>query len=90
MEEISELLLNQRIRNRIIEVLEVYASVDDQKFFGTGEVVNMWEDWVDDKRLPGYREPIFSKQEQLAISAFHSAWKLRRYTAQITLGRGTP
>lgn len=74
MEEVSDLLLNQRIRNRIIETLEVYVSVEDQKLFGPDEVINMWDDFVDDERLATYDEPAFNKQEQLAISVFHNNW----------------
>ena len=69
------MLLNQRIRNRIIETLEVYVSIEDQKLLGPDEVINMWEDFVDDERLPTYDEPAFNKQEQLAISVFHNNWK---------------
>ena len=74
MDDISEILLNQRIRNRIIEVLQIYASLDNQKIFGSSEVVNLWDDWVDVERLKNYTEPVFSSHEQRGISEFHKNW----------------
>ena len=74
MAEISTLLLNQRIRNRIIEVLEITASYESQEKFGADEVINMWEDWVDDDRIGKYVEPVFSKQEQACMIEYHNIW----------------
>jgi hypothetical protein len=74
MEEISNILLNQRIRNRIIEVLEITASYEKQEKFGGNEVINMWEDWVDDNRIGEYIEPVFSKQEQECLTEHHKTW----------------
>ncbi|HID03063.1 MAG TPA: hypothetical protein EYP18_07650, partial [Desulfobacterales bacterium] len=61
MDDISDNLLNQRIRNRIIEVLEITSSQSDLEKFGANEAVNMWEDWVDDERIKDYVEPVFTK-----------------------------
>ena len=84
MEEISDLLLNQRIRNRIIEVLEITASYEEQEKFGSDEVVNMWEDWVDDNRIIDYLEPVFTKQEQECLAEFHKTWNyVADHTPQI-------
>jgi len=74
MEEISDLLLNQRIRNRIIEVLEITTSYEEQEKHGGDEVINMWEDWVDDERIGDYVEPVFTKKEQERLAEFHKAW----------------
>ena len=74
MEEISDLLLNQRIRNRIIEVLEITASYEEQEKHGGDEFINMWEDWVDDERIGDYVEPVFTKKEQERLAEFHKAW----------------
>jgi hypothetical protein len=64
MQEISDILLKQRIRNRIIEVIEIIASYEAWEEFGGDEVINMWDDWVDDNRIGHYIEPVFTKQEQ--------------------------
>ncbi len=74
MEDISNTLLNQRIRNRIIEVLEVTSSPSDQEKLGANEVINMWEDWVDDEKIKNYVEPVFTKQEQEELLKFHTTW----------------
>ncbi len=75
MNNISDTLQKQRIRNRIIEVLEMTSSKSDLKKIGADSIVNMWEDWVDDEIIKEYREPVFTKQEQKALLAFHSRWK---------------
>ncbi|MDH5181629.1 MAG: hypothetical protein OEZ39_00325 [Gammaproteobacteria bacterium] len=68
-------LVYKRIRNRIIDVLEVTASLDKQAEFGANEVVNLWEDWVDDEQLIHYMEPVFSREEQIAMADYHGQWK---------------
>lgn len=74
MEEISKLLLKQRIRNRIIEVLKITASYEAQEKFGGNEVINMWAEWVDDARIGGYTEPVFSNSEQECLVEYHKIW----------------
>ena len=74
MESISSTLLNQRLRNRIMEVLDVYTSIEDQARLGPDEVINMWEDYVDNERLKEYIEPVFTLEEQQAIKQFHNSW----------------
>jgi hypothetical protein len=84
IENPSETLINQRIRNRIIEALEIYLSIEFQERFGLDEVINIWEDWVDNERMPEYTEPVFTKQEQFAITNFHKQWeKVCKNTPQI-------
>ncbi|MDH5409142.1 MAG: hypothetical protein OEY00_11085 [Gammaproteobacteria bacterium] len=73
-EEISKKILYQRIRNRIIEVLEITADPSQHEKFGGDEIICMWEDWVDDQKLPEYVEPVFSQEEQTAISEYHKIW----------------
>ena len=34
----------------------------------------MWEDWVDDDRINGYVEPVFSQEEQSALANIHRTW----------------
>lgn len=45
MDEISQQLLYQRLRNRVIELLELYSSLDDLAKFGVFSAINMVEDW---------------------------------------------
>jgi hypothetical protein len=81
-ERISRILLEQRIRNRIIEYLEIASSCDEQMEFEAhvpivavpNEVINMWEDSVDIARIGDFAEPVYSPQEQMAIRQFHAVW----------------
>jgi hypothetical protein len=65
----------QRVRNRIIEVLDVLASLEEQQRFisGPNELINQWEDWVHGS-LDAYSAPVFSREEQGALRAFHTIW----------------
>lgn len=71
-----------RIRNQIIECLELAASSMEQVAYQAAvpqvhvpnEVINQWEDWV----RPDWREymtpPMFSQDEIGAIADFYGAW----------------
>jgi len=70
----------QRIRNRIIECLELTASFEAQRDYQASvpvsvpnEVINQWEDWYpgDDRALS---EPVFTAEERAALDAFHRVW----------------
>jgi hypothetical protein len=79
-EPTSQLVL-QRIRNRIIEYLELVSSFDDQREYQSGapvhvphEVINQWEDWVRGPRDPAFVQPLFTEEEQDAIARYHQIW----------------
>lgn len=74
MKEVSQILLLQRIRNRIIETLTSYTHESTWDLFGADEMVNIWEDWVDEQRLESYIAPVFSQSEQAALHQFHQDW----------------
>tara|TARA_R110002051_G_scaffold207936_1_gene273782 strand:- start:814 stop:1185 length:372 start_codon:yes stop_codon:yes gene_type:complete len=64
-------LLQQRIRNRIIEYFD--TSFEEIAKWGAFETINMWEDVVPhgwDKDF--FSEPVFSKEEQAHIKQFCS------------------
>lgn len=71
-----------RIRNRIIEYLELAASHEEQTAYQTAaphihvpnEVINRWEDWVRPDWQRYMTAPVFSLAEIEAIAAFHSSW----------------
>jgi len=71
---ISRTLLQQRVRNRLMDVLEVAASFEDTAKFGTFEVINWWQDWYHMDDLALYGEPAFTADEQRQIAAFAKAW----------------
>ncbi|UJB17328.1 MULTISPECIES: hypothetical protein [Lysobacter] len=79
----TEHLLDQRIRNRIIEYLALAASFGEQSAYQAvaprvhipNEVINQWEDWV----RPDWRDeliaPTFSSAEIEAIGRFYVVWE---------------
>lgn len=82
-ERISDQLLRQRIRNNVIDYLEMAASADEQRQFERdvaiacvpGEMINLWEDAVPDTNWEWYSVPVFSTDENAAIRAFHVVWE---------------
>lgn len=80
----STRLVHQRIRNRVIEYLDLASSYADQTEYQRNvpianvvhEVINQWEDWV-------YRDPaeidwapgVFSEEELLVMTSFHETWE---------------
>ncbi len=81
-QELSQQLLHQRIRNRIIDYLELTASADEQRDYERrvpiahvpNEMINQWEDRVSSDDLDLYGPPVFSDDERHALSRFNSVW----------------
>ena len=71
-ETISHMLLWQRVRNRIIDVLEIAASFESTARFGAFEVINLWEDWYSGPDSDFCAEPVFAAAEQGQIAQFSS------------------
>lgn len=71
---ISDQLLAQRLRNRIMEVLSIYCCDEDWASLGPDEVINQWEDFVDQQRFAIFIEPVFTAEEQTQLKAFHAEW----------------
>ena len=80
--KISRQLLQQRMRNRIIEYLELAASAEAQREYERrapiavipNEVINQWEDFVNADDWDWYSQPVFSAEESEAIRSFHAVW----------------
>jgi len=68
MEHVSNRLLHQRLRNRVIELLDLHSCPDAVSRFGAHEAINLVDDFLplDFHDAPG----IFSEAEQLAITSF--------------------
>lgn len=77
-DDVSPMVVTQRIRNRIIEYLEVASSFEMQQDYQAkaafvhvpSEMFNQWEDWVQSDKLDWFVEPVFSMAEQAAIRKF--------------------
>ena len=72
MDEISQQLLFQRLRNRVIDLLDLYCSFDDLAKFGTFSVINMVDDWLplDYEEAP----EVFTQKEKDAVGEFLKNW----------------
>lgn len=68
MEDISQQLLYQRLRNRVIELLEMHSSFEDIAALGAFEMINMVDDWLplDYSEAP----KVFSEKEKEVVSQF--------------------
>jgi len=75
-------VLKLRIRNNIIDYLEVASSAAEQRDYERrvpmaqvpNEMINWWEDCVPAKDFDWYSEPEFSPEEQAAIKRFDAVW----------------
>jgi len=82
MEKVSEQVIDQRIRNRVIEWLERAASFSNQTEYQLAvpginfpyELVNSFEDWVHGDPRSVTLPDIFSADESEAISVTYGAW----------------
>lgn len=77
-------LVLQRLRNRVIDYLEMVSSLDRQLQYQSkapdvsvaAEVINQWEDWVDSSSWRDvYLPPVVSHSEINAMSDFHRVWE---------------
>ncbi|MBR7800695.1 hypothetical protein [Undibacterium fentianense] len=79
----SELVLLQRVRNQLIDYLEIAASFQAQQDFQTQapetdvatEVLEQWADWVSPDWREELRTPTFSEQERTAIGQYQLIWE---------------
>lgn len=82
----SEQVLLQGVRNRLIEYLEVAASLEAQVTFSEQspqvnvalEVLEQWADWVGPQWQEELLPPVFSRDELLAIAQFQHVWQACR------------
>lgn len=78
-------VVEQRVRNRIIEYLDLASSFDDQLEYQRSapiayvpnEVINQWEDWVHtDPRTVDQHPDVYSTNEITAMRRFHAVWEM--------------
>jgi hypothetical protein len=86
LSDTSEQLLKQRIRENIIDYLELASSPAEQREYERSlieakapgivpvEVITQWEDSVRPSDFDWFNEPVFSEQEASAIQRFHKIW----------------
>ncbi len=75
----SKRIVEQRIRNRIIEVLDRIVSFGEASgLTDLNELLNEWEDWVGIEhpiRREDSAEPVYTSAECDAVSAVDRAWE---------------
>lgn len=83
MPNVSKRIVEQRVRNRVMEYLELAGSFDDQERYDehpivnvSNEVISQWEDWVrtDPNGQPDFLA-VYSPQEVAAMRQFHLVWQ---------------
>lgn len=78
----SDRVVEQRVRNRVIEYLELAASFEAQQEYERVtpiahvpyEVINQWEDWVKDPRTDPDIADVYDGPEVEALCQFQAAW----------------
>jgi hypothetical protein len=81
--EPSKQIILQRIRNRIIESLELISSFEDQREYQSRvpwvyipyEIIHGWADNVNTARPPHFTPPVFTEAECQAVEQFHLLWE---------------
>ena len=73
--ETSITLLQQRLRNRLIDYFD--TSFEEIAQWGTDEYINMWEDIMTDGwDEEFFSKPVFSHAEQMRLKRFCLIWDL--------------
>jgi len=79
----SELVIARRVRNRIMQVLDLASSFDAQlgyqhavpRVFVPHEVIHQWDDWVQAPPARAlYNPDVFSDDEVKAMADFHAVF----------------
>jgi hypothetical protein len=81
-DDVSARLVLQRIRNRVIEYLELASSFERQLRYQASasvvvahEVINQWEDWISEPIEDLLPPPVFTVEEADAVRNFNEVWK---------------
>jgi hypothetical protein len=84
--EPSRRLVEQRIRNRVIEYFELVGRSQSQRDYEASapafvnvpyEIINQWEDWVpEDPRRPEVLSAVYSPDEVQVLGHYHGVWEI--------------
>jgi hypothetical protein len=80
---VSDRVVQQRIRNRVIDYLQLASSFEEQREYAATapvnipyEVINQWEDWVsEDPRTAEEHSDVYSGEEIEALGRVHTVWE---------------
>lgn len=80
----SDQIIEQRVRNRLIEYFELASSCAAQREYEEAappyvhvpyEVINQWEDWVPHLDLVLKSSKVYTPEEKKALSSFQAVWE---------------
>lgn len=76
-DDVSPEVVARRVRNRIIECLELASSFASQRGsqLPAAEIMEIWADWVREPVEEWYRPPTYTEDEQAAIIQFQAIWE---------------
>ena len=69
----TDVLVLQKIRNRIIELLDWFS--DETKFSSAVTNLEMWADWVQDNNIESFEPPGFTHEEIVVLNSVSLAWE---------------
>lgn len=81
----SDLIVEQRVRNRLIEYFELASSYVAQNEYAKAappyvhipyEIIEQWEDWVPHLDLVLTDSNVYTSREKEVLSRFQSVWEL--------------
>jgi hypothetical protein len=90
---LSARLIEQRVRNRVIEYFELVSSFERQRDYERVaahinvpyEIINQWEDWVpENPRVSVAHLGCYSAEEIQALRDYHAAWEVAAEAAPDT------
>jgi len=70
---VDPVILEQRVRNRIIECLELFASATETSIIGPDAAMNLWYDFVPKWSADAFPSPTYSGAEREAVRLVHEA-----------------
>ena len=77
-EDVPKVVVERRVRNRRIEVLDLTASFEYQRqapVADPNEVINLWGDWTTDPLAETFDMTVYTPAEVEAVRTFHAVWE---------------
>lgn len=71
MNKPSDKLIEQRVRNRLIESFDVFADEAAVDVLGTDGIIEIWYDYVDNDWIQLSNQPVYTEEELASIHRFH-------------------
>ena len=79
--QVTKQIVLQRIRNRVIELLEVYS--DNAEAEMAHSLLVHWADWVESEAPAHFKLPVFTLEEVKSIGKTYGAWEHVEYSTPV-------